>query len=176
MHAATQESRDSRLWANREGAGTAADLVSANSAIGLLLHAFVCSVFSQSPFLIPASSRRGNRRCRIAPLPRGCRLRRLGYSRPPGYWEDQMRWLRYAADGRESYGIIEGNEVVEVKGDPFAGYERTATRRRLDAVKFRVPVIPRPFTRLGSTMPSTSPRWRRNAARSRTSRPTPISG
>ena len=42
-----------------------------------------------------------------------------------------MRWLRYEADGREAYGIIEGDEVVEVKGDPFAGYERTATRRKL---------------------------------------------
>ena len=54
-----------------------------------------------------------------------------------------MRWLRYAADGREAYGIIEGDEVVEVKGDPFAGYERTATRRKLDRVKFLVPVIPK---------------------------------
>ena len=60
-----------------------------------------------------------------------------------------MRWLRYEADGRESYGIIEGDEVVEVKGDPFAGYERTATRRKLDAVKFLVPVIPKTFYAAG---------------------------
>src|SRR2546423_11092395 len=60
-----------------------------------------------------------------------------------------MRWLRYAADGRESYGIIEGNEVVEVKGDPFAGYEQTATRRKLDGVKFLVPVIPKTFYAAG---------------------------
>ena len=60
-----------------------------------------------------------------------------------------MRWLRYEADGREAYGIIEGNEVVEVKGDPFAGYERTATRRKLDAVKFLVPVIPKTFYAAG---------------------------
>ena len=36
-----------------------------------------------------------------------------------------MRWLRYQADGHEAYGIIEGDEVVEVTGDPFAGYETT---------------------------------------------------
>ena len=42
-----------------------------------------------------------------------------------------MRWLRYEANGRESYGIIEGDEVVAVKGDPFAGYEMTATRHKL---------------------------------------------
>jgi len=47
-----------------------------------------------------------------------------------------MRWLRYEADGREAYGIIEGDEVVEVKGDPFAGYQKTATRRKVNAVKF----------------------------------------
>src|SRR5262249_29411118 len=60
-----------------------------------------------------------------------------------------MRWLRYAADGQEAYGIIEGNEVVEVKGEPFAGYERTQTRRKLDAVKFLVPVIPKTFYAAG---------------------------
>src|SRR6476469_4430645 len=60
-----------------------------------------------------------------------------------------MRWLKYQADGREAYGIIEGDEVVEVKGDPFAGYERTATRRQLDAVKFLVPVIPKTFYAAG---------------------------
>src|SRR5438477_2170651 len=60
-----------------------------------------------------------------------------------------MRWLRYQADGREAYGIIESDEVVKVKGDPFAGYERTQTRRKLDAVKFLVPVIPKTFYAAG---------------------------
>ena len=35
-----------------------------------------------------------------------------------------MRWLRYEANGQDSYGIIEGDEVVAVKGDPFAGCMR----------------------------------------------------
>ena len=60
-----------------------------------------------------------------------------------------MIWCRFSHDGATSYGIIEGSEVVEVKGDPFAGYERTATRRRLDAVKFLVPVIPKTFYAAG---------------------------
>src|SRR3954465_13592611 len=38
-----------------------------------------------------------------------------------------------------------GNKVPEVKGDPGVGYERTQTRRKLDAVKFLVPVIPKTF-------------------------------
>ena len=60
-----------------------------------------------------------------------------------------MRWLRYEADGREAYGIIEGDEVVEVRGDPFAGYQKTATRRKLNAIKFLVPVIPKTFYAAG---------------------------
>ena len=60
-----------------------------------------------------------------------------------------MRWLRYEADGYESYGVIEGDEVVEVKGDPFAGYQTTRIRRKLHAVKFLVPVIPKTFYAAG---------------------------
>ena len=60
-----------------------------------------------------------------------------------------MRWLRYQADGREAYGIIGGAEVVEVSGDPFAGYQRTQTRHKLDAVKFLVPVVPKTFYAAG---------------------------
>jgi 2-keto-4-pentenoate hydratase/2-oxohepta-3-ene-1,7-dioic acid hydratase in catechol pathway len=56
-----------------------------------------------------------------------------------------MRWVRYEANGRPTYGIIEGSEVVEVAGDPFAGYQRTAIRRPLGSVKLLVPVEPRTF-------------------------------
>ncbi|HUI34615.1 MAG TPA: fumarylacetoacetate hydrolase family protein [Stellaceae bacterium] len=60
-----------------------------------------------------------------------------------------MRWLRYEANGQESYGIIEGDEVVAVKGDPFAGYEMTRTKHRLRDVKYLVPVIPKTFYAAG---------------------------
>jgi 2-keto-4-pentenoate hydratase/2-oxohepta-3-ene-1,7-dioic acid hydratase in catechol pathway len=57
-----------------------------------------------------------------------------------------MRWVRYqAANSRPTYGIIEGDAVVEVEGDPFAGYQKTATRRPLAAIKLLVPVEPRTF-------------------------------
>src|SRR6266446_6926860 len=80
-----------------------------------------------------------------------CRGRRLRYDRrtPAIEGEETMRWLRYEADGRPSYGIIEGDEVVEVKGDPFAGYEMTRTRRKLNNVKFLVPVVPQTFYAAG---------------------------
>ena len=34
-----------------------------------------------------------------------------------------MRWIRFTAAGRTAYGILEGNDIVEVTGDPsrFAG-------------------------------------------------------
>jgi len=56
-----------------------------------------------------------------------------------------MRWVRYEANGHPAYGIVEGDTVTEVKGDPFAGYERTAIRPPLASVKLMVPVEPRTF-------------------------------
>src|SRR6201997_5227376 len=56
-----------------------------------------------------------------------------------------MRWIRYESNGHPAYGIVEGDTVIEVKGDPFAGYERTAVRQLLASVKLLVPVEPRTF-------------------------------
>lgn len=52
-----------------------------------------------------------------------------------------MRWIRYtAAGGRTAYGIVDGDAIIEVKGDPFDGYERTTTRHALASVKIELPV------------------------------------
>jgi len=56
-----------------------------------------------------------------------------------------MRWIRYEADGHPVYGILDGDMVTEVRGDPFAEYEKTTTRRPLSSVKLLVPVEPRTF-------------------------------
>jgi len=64
-----------------------------------------------------------------------------------------MRWLRYEAGSREHYGIIEGNEVVEVTGDPFAGYQTTRIKHKLNDVKFLVPVVPKTFYAAGLNYP-----------------------
>src|SRR5580704_1186905 len=55
---------------------------------------------------------------------------------------ERMRWIRYEANGQPVYGIVEGDTVTEVRGDPFAGYEKTTTRRPLSSVKLLVPVEP----------------------------------
>ena len=56
-----------------------------------------------------------------------------------------MRWIRFETDGHAAYGIVDGDTVTEVRGDPFAGYEKTATRHKLSSVKLLVPVEPRTF-------------------------------
>ncbi len=56
-----------------------------------------------------------------------------------------MRWIRYEADLQPVYGIVEGDMVTEVRGDPFSGYEKTTTLRPLSSVKLLVPVEPRTF-------------------------------
>lgn len=56
-----------------------------------------------------------------------------------------MRWIRFTAQGRTAYGVLEGERIVEVIGDPFGGYERTELVHALDAVKIEVPLVPRTF-------------------------------
>src|SRR6516165_5990574 len=56
-----------------------------------------------------------------------------------------MRWIRYETDGKAVFGIVEGNDVTEVRGDPLTGHQRTAIRRPLSSLKLLVPVEPRTF-------------------------------
>jgi len=60
-----------------------------------------------------------------------------------------MRWIKFSAEGRTAYGILEGDEVREVAGSPFAGYERSRHAHRLADVKIEVPVIPPTFYCVG---------------------------
>lgn len=56
-----------------------------------------------------------------------------------------MRWLRYSIGGKTSYGIVEGDRVVAVTGDPFRGHERTKTVHPLSAITYEIPVVPPTF-------------------------------
>lgn len=60
-----------------------------------------------------------------------------------------MRWIRYSAQGRTAYGLVDGASIAEVKGDPFDGYERTATIHPLAAVEIELPVVPPTFYCVG---------------------------
>jgi len=56
-----------------------------------------------------------------------------------------MRWIRFTANSKTAYGIVEGERIAEVAGDPFAGYQRTSRSHALSGVKIEVPVIPGTF-------------------------------
>ena len=60
-----------------------------------------------------------------------------------------MRWIRFSLQGRTAYGILDGDHVNEVRGDPFAGFEKTTRVHDLDAVKIEVPVVSPTFYCVG---------------------------
>lgn len=56
-----------------------------------------------------------------------------------------MRWVRFARQDGAVYGILEGDIIAEVDGDPFRGYEATGRMLPLAAAKLLVPVVPPTF-------------------------------
>lgn len=50
-----------------------------------------------------------------------------------------MRWARFETAGTPSYGIVEGEVIIPVRGSPFSTWERTTTQHSLPDVKFLVP-------------------------------------
>ena len=61
-----------------------------------------------------------------------------------------MIWCRFQQNGRASHGIVEGDAITAVEGDPFSGFARTASTFRLSDVKLLVPVLPPTFYAIGS--------------------------
>ena len=60
-----------------------------------------------------------------------------------------MKWARFESNGSLVYGVVEGDEIVVVRGDPFGGHELTDERRPLAQVELAVPVVPRTFYAAG---------------------------
>ena len=57
-----------------------------------------------------------------------------------------MRWAKYTAGGRTSWGLIEGDSVfIEVSGDPFGEWRKGTSTHKLASVTIEVPLIPRTF-------------------------------
>ena len=61
-----------------------------------------------------------------------------------------MLWCRFQNGRRPSYGIVEGDRIIAVEGDPFAEYRRTSQSVRLADAKLLVPVVPPTFYAIGS--------------------------
>jgi 2-keto-4-pentenoate hydratase/2-oxohepta-3-ene-1,7-dioic acid hydratase in catechol pathway len=53
-----------------------------------------------------------------------------------------MKWCRFQAGSRVSYGIVEDDRITEVTGTPFTEYTATSTSYPLGRVKLLPPVIP----------------------------------
>ena len=53
-----------------------------------------------------------------------------------------MRWLKFTAGGQTSWGIVEGDRVTAVSGDPFGEWQRTPRAHALAEVKIELPLKP----------------------------------
>lgn len=59
------------------------------------------------------------------------------------------RYVRYAHAGAESYGILQGDVIRELRGDPFASPSATGRTVRLADVRLLAPVVPRKVIAVG---------------------------
>ena len=64
-----------------------------------------------------------------------------------------MRWARFEQNGTPTYGVVEGDQLIAVRGSPFASWERTGTRLPFGSVKLLPPVIPPTFYACGMNYP-----------------------
>ena len=61
-----------------------------------------------------------------------------------------MRWIRFTAAGAAAaYGLVEGDRVMEVRGDLFDPPDRTGRVHALADVRIEVPLLPRTFYAAG---------------------------
>jgi 2-keto-4-pentenoate hydratase/2-oxohepta-3-ene-1,7-dioic acid hydratase in catechol pathway len=60
-----------------------------------------------------------------------------------------VRWLKFTADHKTSWGIVEGDRVIAVDGDPFGEWRRAARDYALANVKIELPLVPRTFYCVG---------------------------
>ena len=63
--------------------------------------------------------------------------------------EDVTKYVRYDFDGVISYGILDGGVIHRLRGDVFAGAEKTGAVVALDAVRLLVPTEPRKVVAAG---------------------------
>jgi hypothetical protein len=60
-----------------------------------------------------------------------------------------MRWLKFTASGQTSWGLLEGDRVTAINGDPFGEWQRTQHSHSLADVKIELPLVPRTFYCVG---------------------------
>jgi 2-keto-4-pentenoate hydratase/2-oxohepta-3-ene-1,7-dioic acid hydratase in catechol pathway len=60
-----------------------------------------------------------------------------------------MKLLRYTANGRESYGVLDGDTVKQIDGTPFEKITTTGEQLPLDSVRLLAPSRPRSIVAVG---------------------------
>ncbi|GIX47815.1 MAG: hypothetical protein KatS3mg131_2026 [Candidatus Tectimicrobiota bacterium] len=60
-----------------------------------------------------------------------------------------MKFARFAVNGTVKYGIVDGDQLREIRGDLFGDHTPTGTVYRLDAVKLLTPCVPSKILALG---------------------------
>lgn len=60
-----------------------------------------------------------------------------------------MKICRYIHQDGAEYGILEGEEIIALKGEPFSGIERTENRRGLAEVRLLAPTLPSKVVAVG---------------------------
>lgn len=57
-----------------------------------------------------------------------------------------MRWLKFSLrDAKQFWGIVEGDRVIEISGDPFGEWQKTSKIHAMKDVKIELPLVPRTF-------------------------------
>jgi 2-keto-4-pentenoate hydratase/2-oxohepta-3-ene-1,7-dioic acid hydratase in catechol pathway len=56
-----------------------------------------------------------------------------------------MRFAKITANGKTTWGLVEGDRVTEISGEPFGEWTKTTGKHELKNVKIELPLIPRTF-------------------------------
>jgi 2-keto-4-pentenoate hydratase/2-oxohepta-3-ene-1,7-dioic acid hydratase in catechol pathway len=56
-----------------------------------------------------------------------------------------MRFAKITAGGKTTWGLVEGDRVTEISGEPFGSWDKTSAKHDLKNVKIELPLMPRTF-------------------------------
>lgn len=65
------------------------------------------------------------------------------------FGEFAMKICRYMHAGAVEFGLVEGDEIIALEGNPFGGVNRTDVRRKAADVKLLAPVLPSKVVAVG---------------------------
>jgi 2-keto-4-pentenoate hydratase/2-oxohepta-3-ene-1,7-dioic acid hydratase in catechol pathway len=56
-----------------------------------------------------------------------------------------MRFAKITANGKTTWGLVEGDRVTEISGEPYGEWTKGSAKHELKNVKIEIPLIPRTF-------------------------------